>query len=80
MLHVQDEQRQVLDGQMQDKVKAKLQQQQEKVQDAQQLAAALQQHRLEEAKQASARKDAAMKSKHLMASQVCVLGLSRVAV
>lgn len=80
MLHVQSEQRQVLDGQMQDKVKARLQQQQEKVQDAQQLAAALQQHRLEEAKQASARKDAAMKTKHLMASQVGAPGVSCIVV
>ena len=67
---MQSEQRQVLDGQMQDKLKVKVQQQQDKVQDAEQLAAALKLHRLEDARQAAVRREAAMKSKTLMAGQV----------
>lgn len=68
--HMQREQSQVLDGQVQDKRKQKVQQQQEKLQDAEQLAAAFQQHTLDDAKQAAARRDAAMKTKALMAGQV----------
>ena len=69
-LDVQSEQRQVLDGQMQEKLQVKVQQQQEKVQDAEQLAAALKQHQLDDAKQAAAKREAAMKTKALMAGQV----------
>lgn len=68
--HVQEEQRVVLDEQVQEKQRAKVQQQQAKVQDAQDLAAALKQHKLEEAVRAAARKTAALKSKALMANQV----------
>ena len=69
--YVQEEQRDVLDKQVQEKQQAKVQQQQAKVQDAEDLAAALKQHKLEEAKSAAARKAAALKSKALMANQVC---------
>lgn len=68
---VQEEQRVNLDKQVQEKQKAKVQQQQAKVQDARDLAAALKQHKLDEAKSAAARKAAALKSKALMANQVC---------
>ena len=71
LLLAQDEQRVVLDEQVQDKQQAKLQQQQAKVQDAQDIAAALAQHRLDEARSAAARRSAALATKSLMASQVC---------
>ena len=67
---LQEQQRVVLDKQVQEKQKAKLQQQQDKVQDAQDLAAALRQYKLDEAKTITARKAAAVKSKALMANQV----------
>lgn len=70
---MQEEQRVVLDKQVQEKQKAKVQQQQDKVQDAQDLAAALRQHKLDEAKSTAARRAAALKSKALMANQVCFL-------
>lgn len=73
LYHVQEEQRVVLDQQVQEKQRVKVQQQQAKVQDAQDLAAALKQHKLEEAKSAAARKTAALKSKALMANQVCTV-------
>lgn len=60
-----------MDKQVQEKQKAKVQQQEAKVQDAQDLAAGLKQHKLDEAKSAAARKAAALKSKALMANQVC---------
>ena len=69
--HVQEEQRVILDEQVHEKQRAKVQQQQAKVQDAQDLAAAVKQHKLDEAKSAAARKAAALKSKALMANQVC---------
>lgn len=55
---------------MQEKLQAKVQQQQEKVQAAEQLAAALKQHQLDDARQAAAKREAAMKTKALMAGQV----------
>ena len=70
---MQEEQRVVLDKQVQEKQRAKVQQQQDKVQDAQDLAAALRQHQLDEAKSTAARRAAALKSKALMANQVCFL-------
>ncbi len=48
----QEEQRLVLDKQVPDKQKAKLQLQQDKMQNAQDLAAALKQHKVDEAKAA----------------------------
>ncbi len=66
----QEEQRVVLDEQVLDKQKAKLQLQQDKVQDAQDLAAALKQHKIDEAKAAAARRSAALQTKALMAGQV----------
>lgn len=63
----------MLDKQVQEKQRAKVQQQQDKVQDAQDLAAALRQHKLDEAKSTAARRAAALKSKALMANQVCFL-------
>ncbi len=64
----QEEQRVVLDKQVLDKQKAKLQQ--DKLQDAQDLAAALKQHKIDEAKAAAARRSAALQTKALMAGQV----------
>lgn len=69
---MQAEQRVVLDKQVHEKQTAKVQQQQAKVEDAQELAAALKQHNLDEAKATAARKAAALKSKALMANQVKV--------
>lgn len=69
--HLQEEQRAVLDEQVQEKQTAKVQQQQAKVQDAQDIAAALKQHKLDEARSRAARKAAALKSKAIMANQVC---------
>ena len=60
----------MLDKQVLDKQKAKLQLQQDKVQDAQDLAAALKQHKVDEAKAAAARRSAALQTKALMAGQV----------
>ena len=71
LLPLQEEQREVLDEQVQDKQQAKLQQQKAKVQDARDIAAALAQHRLNEARSAAARRRAALATKALMASQVC---------
>ena len=59
-----------LDEQVLEKQKAKVQQQHDKVQDAQDLAAALKQHRIDEAKAAAARRKAALQTKALMAGQV----------
>lgn len=67
---LQEEQRVVLDKQVQEKQRAKVQQQQDKVQDARDLAAALRQHKLDEARSTAARRAAALKSKALMANQV----------
>ena len=66
----QEDQRATLDQQVLEKQKAKVQLQQDKVQDAQDLAAALKQHRSDEAKAAAARRSAALQSKALMAGQV----------
>ncbi len=60
----------VLDKQVLDKQKAKLQLQQDKLQDAQDLAAALKQHKIDEGKAAAARRSAALQTKALMAGQV----------
>ena len=60
----------VLDKQVLDKQKAKLQLQQDKVQDAQDLAVTLKQHKIDEAKAAAARRSAALQTKALMAGQV----------
>jgi len=60
----------VLDKQVLDKQKVKLQLQQDKLQDAQDLAAALKQHKIDEAKAAAARRSAALQTKALMAGQV----------
>ena len=60
----------MLDKQVLDKQKARLQLQQDKVQDAQDLAAALKQHNSDEAKAAAARRSAALQTKALMAGQV----------
>ena len=60
----------VLDKQVLDKQKAKLQLQQDKVQDAQDLAATLKQHKIDEAKAAAARRSASLQTKALMAGQV----------
>jgi len=60
----------VLDKQVLDKQKVKLQLQQDKLQDAQDLAAALKQHKIDEAKAAAARRSAALQTKALMARQV----------
>ncbi|DBB03299.1 TPA: hypothetical protein ACH3X3_010687 [Trebouxia sp. C0006] len=67
---LKEEQRVVLDEQVLDKQKAKLQLQQDKVQDAQDLAATLKQHKIDEAKAAAARRSAALQTKALMAGQV----------
>ena len=60
----------VLDKQVLEKQKAKLQLQQDKLQDKQDLAAALKQHNSDEAKAAAARRSAALQTKALMAGQV----------
>ncbi|DBA90787.1 hypothetical protein WJX77_006942 [Trebouxia sp. C0004] len=67
---LKEEQRVVLDKQVLDKQQAKLQLQQDKLQDAQDLAAALKQHKIDEAKAAAARRSAALQTKALMAGQV----------
>ncbi|DBA69943.1 TPA: hypothetical protein ACH3X2_012436 [Trebouxia sp. C0005] len=67
---LKEEQRVVLDKQVLDKQKARLQLQQDKVQDARDLAAALKQHNSDEAKAAAARRSAALQTKALMAGQV----------
>ena len=53
----------VLDKQLPDKQKAKLQLQQDKMQYAQDLAAALKQHKVDEAKAAAARRTTALHTK-----------------
>ena len=60
----------MLDKQVLDKKKVKLQLQQDQLQYAQDLAAALKQHKIDEAKAAAARQSAALQTKALMAGQV----------
>ena len=61
----------MLDEQVLSKQQARLQQQQAKAEDARDIAAALKQHKLDEAKNAAAKRSAALKTKALMADQVC---------
>ena len=67
---VQEDQKLVLDQQMSEKEKIRLDLQQAKVQDAQDIAVAVQQYKADEARSAAAKRAAALKTKDLMANQV----------
>ena len=69
-LILQEDQKLVLDQQMSEKEQIRLDLQQAKVQEAQDIAVAVQQHKADEARNAAAKRAAALKTKDLMANQV----------